>query len=73
MGLVELGSDRGVQQPHLGDAGILRQHHVQNVFGIQRIAGAGNIVDAGELGGIGIGDGGIHHRRPASSAATADT
>ena len=64
-GLGGVGLGQGVQQPHLGDAGILRQHHVQNVLGIQRIAGAGNIVDAGELGGIGIGDGGIHHRRPA--------
>lgn len=64
-GLGGVGLGQGVQQPHLGDAGILRQHHVQNVLGIQRVAGAGNVVDAGELGGIGIGDGGIHHRRPA--------
>ena len=62
-GLGGVGLRQGVQQPHLGDSGILRKHHVHDEFGIQGVAGAGDIVDAGEAGGFGIGNGGIDHRR----------
>ena len=49
MGLVELGSDREYSRPTLADGGILGKHHVHDELGVQGVAGAGDIVDAGQV------------------------
>ncbi len=58
-GLGGVGLGQGVQQAHLGHIGVLGKHHVHDEFGVQCVAGAGDIVDAGEAGGLGVGNGGI--------------
>ena len=52
----------GVEQADLGDIGVLGEHHVHNKIGVERVARAGHIVDAGELRGLRVGNCGIDHR-----------
>ena len=52
-GGVRLG--QGVQQADLLDIRVLREHHVKDEGGIQRVAGAGDVVDAGQVRGRGVG------------------
>ena len=53
----------GVEQANLGDVRVLGEHHIHDELGVERVARAGHIVDAGELGGLGVGDGGVDDRR----------
>ena len=53
----------GVEQADLGDVRVLSEHHIHDELGVERVARAGDIVDAGELGGLGVGDGGVDDRR----------
>ena len=53
----------GVEQADLGDVRVLGEHHIHDELGVERVARAGDIVDAGELGGLGVGDGGVDDRR----------
>ena len=57
-----VGFGVGVQQADGLDVGVGGQHHVQNEGGIQRVGGAGDVTKAGEAGGFGVGNGGIHNR-----------
>ena len=59
-GAVHLGG--GVQQAHRLDVRVGRQHHVQQQLYVQRVAGAGDIVDAGEVGHLRVADGAVDHR-----------
>ena len=52
---------KGVEQTDLGGVGVLGKHHIHDELGVERIACAGHIVDAGELRGLRVGDGGIDH------------
>ena len=52
----------GVEQAHRLGAGILGQHHIQQQFHVQCVAGPGDIGDAGELGHLGVADGAVYHR-----------
>ena len=42
----------GVEQADLGDVRVLSEHHIHDELGVERVARAGNVVDAGELGGV---------------------
>ena len=59
LGGVRLGE--GVEEADLGNVRILGEHHVHDELGIQRIARAGHIVDAGQVCRCGIRDGGVDH------------
>ena len=48
----------GVEQAHLGGIRVLGQHHIQDKFGVQGVAGAGEVVDAGQVVVGRIADGG---------------
>ena len=61
-GLGRVGFRQGVQQADLCGVGILGEHHIHDEIGIQGVAGAGNIVNPGQLGGFRVGDGGVDHR-----------
>ena len=61
-GHLGIGLGQGVEQAHRPNVRILGKHHVQNLIGVQGIAGAGDVVHAGELHGLRIGDGGEDHR-----------
>ena len=57
-----VGLGQRVQQPHLLHVGILGEHHIQNDAGLQGVAGAGDVVQPGELCGLGVRYCGVHHR-----------
>ena len=57
-----VGLGVGIQQAHGLDAGVDGQHHVQDKGSVQRVRGTGDVGDAGEARGDGVGDGGIDHR-----------
>ena len=60
-GLGGVGLGQGVQQPHLLYVRVLGQHHVDDEAGVQRIAGAGHVVQSGEPGPLRVGNSGKHH------------
>ena len=61
-GLGRVGFRQGVQQADLCGVGILGEHHIHDEVGIQGVAGAGDTVDPGQLGGLRVGDCGVDHR-----------
>src|SRR5699024_10078603 len=45
------------------DVGLDGQHHIEDERRVERVRGAGDVVDAGEVGGFGVRDGGVDDRR----------
>ncbi len=57
-----VGLGQGVEQANSGDIGVLREHHVDDKLGVERIAGTGDVVDAGQLSCGGVRDSGVYNR-----------
>ena len=53
---------RSIKRPTFLTSGFAAKHHIHDFLSVQRIAGTGYIVDAGQLSGFRIGNSGVDNR-----------